>query len=153
MAPTALTDGPFSYRVFFWRTDFRVFLSFLFSSSVNCVIMNRHRNMAWVFTWDAHIKTKKSQLLCDKTFKWPSWSKLFESEHNLWYHIYGYSDPEVPPNCVGKATVKCQKMIWAVEMKHNRTANVIRRIDGKYHHNNGFDEVQCIAYCKNTVIL
>ena len=113
-----------------------------------------------------HKETKKSQLLCDKTFKCPSCLKLFESEHNLWYHIYGYSGPEVPPNCVGKATVKChickesesscRKMVRHVEMKHNRTAGVLRRVDGEYHHNVGIgwdDEVQCNAYCKTTVIL
>ena len=42
----------------------------------------------------AHKETKKSQLLLDKSFKCPSCLKLFVSEHNLWFHIYGYGGPE-----------------------------------------------------------
>ena len=82
---------------------------------------------------------------CKTHCKCPSCLKLFEFEHNLWYHIYGYFGPEVPPNCVGMATEKCHickesessclKMVQHVEMKHNRKASVIRRVDGEYHHN------------------
>ena len=41
------------------------------------------------------------------TFKCPACLKLFESEHNLWFHLQAYSGPEVQPNCVGIAQVKC----------------------------------------------
>ena len=79
--------------------------------------------------------------------------------------MYDYSGPEVPPNCVDMATVKfhickesessCLKVVQYVEMKHNRTASVIRRVDGEYHHNLsvGVDEIKYNAYCKNTVLL
>ena len=45
-----------------------------------------------------HKETKKSQLLCDQSFKCPSCLKLFVSEHNLWLHNYGYGGPPVNSN-------------------------------------------------------
>ena len=101
----------------------------------------------------AHKGTKKSQLLCDETFKCPSCLKLFVSEHNLWFHIYGYGGPEVQPNCVGMATVKChickqsesccEYMVDHVEQEQNRNASLLGRVDGKYHFVAvGQDEVQ-----------
>ena len=105
-----------------------------------------------------HKKTKKSQLLFDKSFKCPSCLKLFVSEHNLYFHIYGYGGPDVKPNCVGMATVKChickqsesccQDMVRHVKKEHNRSASVLRRFDGKDHFVYvGADEVQCNGGC------
>ena len=106
----------------------------------------------------AHKETKKSQLLSDKSFKCPSCLKLFVTEHNLWFHIYGYGGPEEQPNCVGMTTVKChickqsesccEDMVRHVERVHKRTASVLRRDDGKNHEVSiGDDEVHCNRGC------
>ena len=70
-------------------------------------------------------------------------SKLFVSEHNLWFNIYGYGGPPVNSNIVGMATVKCQickqsesccsDMVSHLKNEHNIESSVINRVDGKYH--------------------
>lgn len=104
-----------------------------------------------------HKEIMKTQF-SDSSFKCPSCLKLFVSEHNLYFHIYGYGGPEVQPNCVGMATVKChickqsesccEDMVRHVEQEHKRTASVLRRI--KIHHFVAIseDEVQCSTGCR-----
>ena len=92
------------------------------------------------------------------TFKCPACLKLFDSEHNLWFHLYGYGGPEVQPNCVGMAKVKCHickhcesscvQMEDHVWKKHNRTAHNLSRENGKNHHvGPGEDEVLYNSWC------
>ena len=54
--------------------------------------------------------TKNSQPY-DKSFRRPSYLNSFESKEILWVHIYGYSFPEIQPNCVGRATAKNLKLL------------------------------------------
>ena len=75
------------------------------------------------------------------TFKCLACFKLFISEHNLWYHVYGYGGPEEQPSCVGISTVKCnickhpgsscEQMENHVRKEHNRTAYILSRENGK----------------------
>ena len=92
------------------------------------------------------------------TFKCPACLKLFVSEHNLWYHLYGYGGPEAQPNCVGMATVRCHickhpessclQMENHVRKEHNRTAHILSRENGKNHSVViGDDEVLCNSWC------
>ena len=78
------------------------------------------------------------------------WSKficsvllLFVSEHNLWYHVYGYGGPEEQLNCVRISTAKChickhpENSCYAMEdhdqKEHNRAAHILSRNSGKNH--------------------
>ena len=104
------------------------------------------------------VLSNKSEISAKSTNKCPACLKLFVSEHNLWYHVYGYGGPEVQPNCVGISTVKChickhpENSCYAMEehvlREHNRTAHVLSKSSGKNHCVFvGDDEVFCNSMC------
>ena len=101
---------------------------------------------------------KESGKSSKETFKCPACLKLFVSEHNLWFHVYGYGGPEEQPNCVGISTVKCHickhpesscyQMVDHVRTEHNRTAHILSRENGKNHcFFVNEDEVFCSSMC------
>ena len=101
---------------------------------------------------------KESGKSSKETFKCPACLKLFVSEHNLWFHVYGYGGPEEQPNCDGISTVKCHickhpesscyRMVDHVRKEHNRTAHILSRENGKNHcFFVNEDEVFCSSVC------